>query len=120
MIQLCYDTNVSYPLARRSPVAAGPDQERPEPRAAQRTGGVPATMISAYERDRRQPTVPTLMRLLKAAGFDRQCILSQSIPMTSVAELDARRGQQDRRRRDRQIDAWRNAESVEAGSDPSR
>jgi hypothetical protein len=32
--------------------------------------GVPATIISAYERDRRQPTLPTLLRLLRAAGFD--------------------------------------------------
>jgi transcriptional regulator with XRE-family HTH domain len=29
--------------------------------------GVPVTMISAYERDQRQPT---LLRLLRAAGFD--------------------------------------------------
>lgn len=27
-------------------------------------------MISAYERDRRQPTLATLLRLLKAAGFE--------------------------------------------------
>jgi hypothetical protein len=27
-------------------------------------------MVSAYERDRRQATLPTLMRLLKAAGFE--------------------------------------------------
>jgi len=27
-------------------------------------------MISAYEHDRRQPTLPTLLKLLKAAGFD--------------------------------------------------
>jgi transcriptional regulator with XRE-family HTH domain len=32
--------------------------------------GVPATMISAYERDRRQPTLGTLLRLLRAAGYD--------------------------------------------------
>jgi transcriptional regulator with XRE-family HTH domain len=32
--------------------------------------GVPTTMISAYERDRRQPTLPTLLRLLRAAGFE--------------------------------------------------
>lgn len=32
--------------------------------------GVPQTMISAYERDRRQPTLETLLRLLKAAGFE--------------------------------------------------
>ncbi len=27
-------------------------------------------MISAYEHGRRQPTLPTLLRLLKAAGFE--------------------------------------------------
>ncbi len=27
-------------------------------------------MVSAYERDRRQPTLATLMRLLKAAGYE--------------------------------------------------
>ncbi len=32
--------------------------------------GVPASMISAYERDRRQPTLTTLLRLLKAAGYE--------------------------------------------------
>ncbi len=32
--------------------------------------GVPITMISAYERDLRQPTLTTLLRLLHAAGFD--------------------------------------------------
>jgi len=31
--------------------------------------GVDRTMISAYEHDRRQPTLPTLLKLLKAAGF---------------------------------------------------
>ena len=31
---------------------------------------VPRSMISAYERDVRQPTVATLLRLLKAAGFE--------------------------------------------------
>ena len=35
-----------------------------------RRAGVPASMISAYERDRRQPTLATLLRLLKAAGFE--------------------------------------------------
>jgi len=83
--------------------------------------GVPATMISAYERDRRQPTVPTLMRLLKAAGFDLSIHLVPSDPHDDVlAELDSRRGPKERRRRDRQIEAWRNAEPVEATSDLSR
>ena len=32
--------------------------------------GVDRSMISAYEHGRRQPTIPTLLRLLKAAGFE--------------------------------------------------
>ncbi|MGH3850328.1 MAG: helix-turn-helix domain-containing protein, partial [Pseudonocardiaceae bacterium] len=32
-----------------------------------RRAGVPASMVSAYERDKRQATLPTLTRLLKAA-----------------------------------------------------
>jgi|SRR5580658_9273164 transcriptional regulator with XRE-family HTH domain len=75
--------------------------------------GVPATMVSAYERGRRQPTVPTLMRLLKAAGFDLTMHLIPSDHHDDVlAELESRRGPRERRRRDRQIDAWRAAESV--------
>lgn len=32
--------------------------------------GVPRSMISAYERDRRQPTLSTLLRVLRAAGYE--------------------------------------------------
>jgi len=32
--------------------------------------GVPRETISAYERGLRQPTLPTLSRMLKAAGFE--------------------------------------------------
>lgn len=35
-----------------------------------RRAGVPASMVSAYEGGRRQPTLPTLLRLLKAAGYE--------------------------------------------------
>ncbi|MGP0029652.1 MAG: helix-turn-helix domain-containing protein [Acidimicrobiales bacterium] len=64
--------------------------------------GVPATMISAYERDRRQPTVPTLTRLVKAAGFDLTMHLAPGDPPDDVpAELESRRGPRDRRRRER-------------------
>lgn len=35
-----------------------------------RRAGVPSSMISAYERDCRQPTMATLLRLLKAAGYE--------------------------------------------------
>lgn len=83
--------------------------------------GVPATMISAYERGRRQPTVPTLMRLLKAAGFDLSMHLVPSDPHDDVlAEIDSRRDPEERRRRDRQIEAWRKAETVEVASEPYR
>ena len=83
--------------------------------------GVPATMISAYERDKRQPTMPTLLRLLRAAGFDLQMQLVQYDPHDDVlAELDSRRGPRERSRRDRQIEAWRRAEPVEIGSGADR
>jgi transcriptional regulator with XRE-family HTH domain len=82
--------------------------------------GVPATMISAYERDRRQPTIPTLMRLLKAAGFDLSMRLVPSDAHDELlAALDSRRSSGERRRRDRQIEAWRHAEPV-GGSGLSR
>jgi transcriptional regulator with XRE-family HTH domain len=79
--------------------------------------GVPATMISAYERDRRQPTIPTLTRLLKAAGFEVSIRLVPSDTHDEVlAGLDSRRSPRERRRRDQQIAAWRNAEPLGAGA----
>jgi transcriptional regulator with XRE-family HTH domain len=75
--------------------------------------GVPATMISAYERDKRQPTLPTLLRLLKAAGFDLRL---QLVPVDDhdevLANLEDKRRPRERSRRDRQIEAWRRAQSV--------
>lgn len=76
---------------------------------AQRAG-VPATMISAYERDRRQPTLPTLLRLLQAAGFDLHMELVPHDPHDEIlAELESKRTRQERARRDRQQAAWRRA-----------
>jgi transcriptional regulator with XRE-family HTH domain len=73
--------------------------------------GVPATMISAYERDKRQPTLPTLLRLLRAAGFD---LCMQLVPLEDhddvLANLEDQRHPAERSRRDRQITAWRHAE----------
>ena len=73
--------------------------------------GVPATMISAYERDKRQPTLPTLLRLLRASGFD---LRMQLVPLDDhddvLANLEETRSQGERSRRDRQIEAWRLAE----------
>jgi transcriptional regulator with XRE-family HTH domain len=72
--------------------------------------GVPATMVSAYERDKRQPTVETLLRLLHAAGFDLRMRLEPYDPHDDVlAALEEARTPRERVRRDRQIDAWRQA-----------
>jgi transcriptional regulator with XRE-family HTH domain len=72
--------------------------------------GVPATMISAYERDKRQPTLPTLLRLLRAAGFD---LRMQLVPLDDhddiLANLEDKRPLAERSRRDREIEAWRHA-----------
>ncbi|MBV9803293.1 MAG: helix-turn-helix transcriptional regulator [Solirubrobacterales bacterium] len=55
---------------------------------------VPTTMISAYERDKRQPTLPTLLRLLNAAGFELRMRLEPYEPGDeSVEELDARQAE---------------------------
>jgi transcriptional regulator with XRE-family HTH domain len=59
-------------------------------------------MISAYERDKRQPTVATLLRLLRAAGFDLRMRLEPCEPDDEgVAPLDSR-----------QADQWRQARPV--------
>jgi transcriptional regulator with XRE-family HTH domain len=72
--------------------------------------GVPVTMISAYERDQRQPTLATLLRLLRAAGFDLRLHLAEYDPHDEIlAGLEAGRSESERRRRDRQLQAWRDA-----------
>jgi uncharacterized protein len=76
--------------------------------------GVPVTMISAYERDQRQPTLATLLRLLRAAGFDLRLHLAAYDPHDEIlAGLEARRSDAERHHRDRQIAAWREAVPVE-------
>jgi transcriptional regulator with XRE-family HTH domain len=77
--------------------------------------GVPATMISAYERDKRQPSVATLSRLLKAAGFELRMQLAPIDPHDQVlAHMETMRSTGERNRRDRQMAAWRNAEPANA------
>lgn len=76
--------------------------------------GVPDTMISAYERDQRQPTLATLLRLLRAAGFDLRLQLAAYDPHDeTLAGLEAGRSEAERRRRDRQLQAWRDAVPVD-------
>ena len=64
--------------------------------------GVPTTMISAYERDKRQPTVATLLRLVRAAGFDLRMQLE---PHDPTADVEARLDQE-------QVEVWRHATAV--------
>ncbi len=79
--------------------------------------GVPVTMISAYERDQRQPTLATLLRLLRAAGFDLRLHLAAYDPHDEIlAGLEAGRSEAERRHRDRQIEAWRDAAPVEGAA----
>jgi transcriptional regulator with XRE-family HTH domain len=76
--------------------------------------GVPVTMISAYERDQRQPTLATLLRLLRAAGFDLRLHLAAYDPHDDIlAGLEADRSDAERHHRDRQLQAWRDAVPVE-------
>jgi len=78
---------------------------------------VPATMISAYERDKRQPSIETLLKLLHAAGFE---LMMQLAPRDdhdeTLAALEDRRSAGERRLRDRQIEAWRRARPVAGAS----
>jgi transcriptional regulator with XRE-family HTH domain len=76
--------------------------------------GVPVTMISAYERDLRQPTLATLLKLLRAAGFDLRLHLAAFDPHDDIlAELEAGRSESERQQRDRQLQAWRQATPAE-------
>jgi transcriptional regulator with XRE-family HTH domain len=67
---------------------------------------VPTTMISAYERDQRQPTLPTILRLLRAAGFDLRMRLEPfEAADEDIATLDSR-----------QTEKWRQASPAAAKS----
>lgn len=59
---------------------------------------VPRSMVSAYERDQRQATLPTLIRLLRAAGFDLRMELTPHDDHDEVlAERELRLSPDDRR-----------------------
>ena len=79
--------------------------------------GVPVTMISAYERDQRQPTLGTLLRLLRAAGFELRLHLAAYDPHDEIlAGLEAGRSEAERHDRDRQLQAWRDAVPVDGAA----
>lgn len=74
---------------------------------------VPTTMISAYETDKRQPSLETLMRLLNAAGFELTMKLEPRDAHDEIlAHLESTRSASERQRRDRQIESWRGARPV--------
>jgi uncharacterized protein len=99
----------SAALLQLARLKAGLTQRELAERAA-----VPDTMISAYERDQRQPTLATLLRLLHAAGFDLRLHLAAYDPHDDIlARLEARRPDAERERRDREIQAWRDAVPTE-------
>jgi transcriptional regulator with XRE-family HTH domain len=78
---------------------------------------VPATMISVYERGQRDPALATLLKLLHAAGFELTMQLEPYDRHDDVLDaLERQRSASERRRRDRQIDAWRRATPVAAAS----
>lgn len=83
--------------------------------------GVPTTMISAYERGKRQPTLDTLLRLIRAGGFDLRMHLEPYDEHDDVmTEIEATRSERERERRHRAVDAWRRATPAPTASSPKR
>ncbi|HEV3311878.1 MAG TPA: helix-turn-helix transcriptional regulator [Chloroflexota bacterium] len=77
-----------------------------------RRAGVPASMISAYERDKRQPTLNTLLRLLKAAGLE----LRMHVEPYRAADDPSQSGYADNSGEElaaweRQLELWRGSAS---------
>jgi transcriptional regulator with XRE-family HTH domain len=64
-----------------------------------RRAGVGQPLVSAYEGGHRQPTVPTLIRLLEAAGLELRMRLEVSDPQArAAAEWTAGRPAEERER----------------------
>jgi|SRR5579884_1734427 len=107
----------SYVSTSPSPAAALLQLARLKAGLSQRElaerASVPTTMISAYERDRRQPTIETLRKLLRAAGFELRMQLEPYDPHDDVLDaIERNRGADERAARDRQVEAWRRATPV--------
>lgn len=61
--------------------------------------GVTQPVVAAYESGRRQPTVPTLMRMVSAAGFDLRLSLAPHEDHDEVLEsLERRRPREEQER----------------------
>ena len=93
-------------LLRYARLKAGLSQSELAKRA-----GVARTMVSAYEHDRRQATLPTLMRLLKAAGFELHMQLAPYDDHDDVLrELEQHRSPEERQ-------AWEDYQGVRVAKD---
>ena len=104
--------SVSAALLQLARLKAGMSQRELAERAR-----VPVTMISAYERDQRQPTLATLLRLPRAAGFDLRLHLAAYDPHDEIlAGLEAGRSEAGRHDGDRQLQAWREARPAEGAA----
>src|ERR1035441_1794126 len=80
-------------LLRYARLKAGLSQSELADRA-----GVPRSMVSVYERDQRPATLPTPLRLLRAAGFDPKMQLTPYDDHDEVlAENELHRSPDDRR-----------------------
>jgi transcriptional regulator with XRE-family HTH domain len=82
-------------------------------RALAERAGIPPTMVSAYERDKRQPTLATMTRLVEAAGFELRIQLVPQDPHDKVlAALEASRSPAERQTLDQEFGRWRAAMPV--------
>lgn len=106
--------------ARRSGAGAWRAGRRPRRRLRSRRVAGAGRSVEEFTADTPTgaPTVPTLLRLLRAAGFDLRMHLA---PLEShdqvLNDLEDGRTHSERRLRDRQLQAWRRAVPVE---EPSR
>jgi transcriptional regulator with XRE-family HTH domain len=76
--------------------------------------GIARTMVSAYERDLRQPTLPTLSRLLKATGYELRMHLEPYDDHDDVlAVLEERRSPEERQ-------AWNDYQSKRVAAAKAR
>lgn len=88
------DTTLAGDLLRLARTKQGLTQAALAERA-----GVAQTLISAYENGRRQPTLPTLIRILKAAGLELRTRLEPPDSQALASEeWDATRSVAERRR----------------------
>jgi transcriptional regulator with XRE-family HTH domain len=105
-------TTVAGGLLRMARMEAGISQ-----RELARRAGVPQSMIAAYESGRREPTLPNLLRLLRAAGFELRLHLTPADDHDeSLAWQRAQLPESERRLREEAEDAFVLAARASLGS----